>query len=331
METPTKRKWRWGKNRWIVLFFIILGVIGVRYFPPVKPHIQVVSEKIFDTPIVTLPVIGDLYLSNTMTAMIVVDILLILIIIAVQKAIKSGSLMPKGIPGLITYVFETLYNLTESSAGVRWAKVIFPYFSIVMLVVLLANLTKLLPGYESIGLLHSSEHGSAVREIIPGVFSLVKGEVQPGEGYNLVGFFRGMPTDLNFTVALAIFSVVMTQVIGVKAHGFPYFKKFFNPTTIFSKPGLGAIDFFVSILELISEMAKVLSFSFRLFGNMFAGFVLLVLIGSLIPVFAQSGILLFEFFIGLIQAFVFGMLTMVFMAQATQGHDGQDHANGETS
>jgi F-type H+-transporting ATPase subunit a len=82
----------------------------------------------------------------------------------------------------------------------------------------------------------------------------------------------------------------------------------------------GIIDFAVGFLELISEFAKIISFSFRLFGNMFAGLVLLILIGSLLPVFAQSAILLFEFFIGLIQALVFGMLTMVFMVQATQGH-----------
>ncbi|HBA92763.1 MAG TPA: hypothetical protein DCZ08_13810 [Anaerolineaceae bacterium] len=76
------------------------------------------------------------------------------------------------------------------------------------------------------------------------------------------------------------------------------------------------------MLETISEFAKILSFAFRLFGNMFAGFVLMALISAMIPIFVPSMISMFEFFIGLIQAFVFGMLTMVFMAQATQGHGG---------
>jgi len=87
------------------------------------------------------------------------------------------------------------------------------------------------------------------------------------------------------------------------------------------------IDFAVGLLELISEFAKILSFSFRLFGNIFAGSVLLFVIGTLVPVFAQSGFLMLEFFVGLIQAVVFGMLTMVFMSQATESHHGEEGAH----
>jgi F-type H+-transporting ATPase subunit a len=97
---------------------------------------------------------------------------------------------------------------------------------------------------------------------------------------------------------------------------------------IFKRPVFGVIDFGVGLLELISEISKILSFSFRLFGNIFAGSVLLFVIGTLIPVFVQSLFLGLEFFVGLIQAVVFGMLTMVFMAQATQGH-GENHEGEE--
>lgn len=90
------------------------------------------------------------------------------------------------------------------------------------------------------------------------------------------------------------------------------------------KPFFGFMDFLVGILETISEFAKIISFTFRLFGNMFAGFVLMALVMSMLPIFVPSLIAMFEFFIGLIQAFVFGMLTMVFMAQATQGHGGEE-------
>ena len=80
--------------------------------------------------------------------------------------------------------------------------------------------------------------------------------------------------------------------------------------------------------ELVSEFSKVLSFTFRLFGNIFAGSVLLFVIGALVPVFAQSGVLMLEFFVGVIQAVVFGLLTMTFMSQATVGHGSheEDHA-----
>lgn len=80
------------------------------------------------------------------------------------------------------------------------------------------------------------------------------------------------------------------------------------------------MDVVVGLLELISELAKIVSFTFRLFGVMFAGTVLVALMGSMLPVFVPSMVYMFEIFMGLIQAFVFGMLTMVFMVQATQGH-----------
>lgn len=325
MEETKTHKWRWGVNRWFILLFVILGIMGARAFPPVQPHIQVAAENLSHHPLFSLPVLGDVYLTNTMVATLLTDLFVLLIVFAVQRAVRSGSLIPKGITGAVEMLFETLYGMTESSAGVKYAKTIFPYFFIITFYVLIANWSKLIPGFETIGLLHHSDHGSPIQELLPGVYTLVQGEVAEGQGYGVFGFLRGMPTDLNFTVALAIFSVFMTQVIGFKTQGFIYVSKFFNVLTIFSKPGFGLMDFLVSLLELISELAKILSFSFRLFGNMFAGLVLLILVGSMIPVFLQSGVLLFELFIGAIQAFVFGMLTMVFMSQATQGHGGGEH------
>ena len=117
----------------------------------------------------------------------------------------------------------------------------------------------------------------------------------------------------------------MIQVFGVRAQGGAYFSKFWNTGTVFTKPIFCVIDFGVGLLEIVSEFSKVLSFAFRLFGNIFAGSVLLFVIGSLVPVFAQSIFYLLEFFVGAIQAFVFGLLAMTFMAQATQGHGGEHH------
>jgi F-type H+-transporting ATPase subunit a len=194
------------------------------------------------------------------------------------------------------------------------------------LLVLVVNWMELIPGVDSIGILHETDHGHPIEEVFPGVYTIVPapgGEELEG-GYALVPFVRVASTDLNFTIALALISVVMTQVLGARALGASYFTKFVNVKGIFSRPVFGAIDFAVGILETISEISKLLSFSFRLFGNIFAGTVLLFVIGTLVPVFAQSLFLGLEFFVGLIQAFVFGMLTMVFMAQATQGH-GEHH------
>jgi len=100
--------------------------------------------------------------------------------------------------------------------------------------------------------------------------------------YMLVPFLRGISVDLNFTVALALISVVMIQVVGFRAQGFGYLSKFFNFRTMFKVPFFGAMDFLVGLLELISELSKILSFAFRLFGNMFAGIVLVAIVAGLL-------------------------------------------------
>lgn len=319
----TKSKWRWGINRWYVFLFIALGIFAASFFPPIRPHIQVAPEVVTE---LELPLIGKFNLTNTIIATGFVDVILILMALAVRRATRSGEAVPKGVSGMVEALMETLYNLTESTAG-KWAKTIFPFFATITLMVLVSNWLELIPGVDSIGKLEHSEHGNLVRDILPGIAALVKGEVHEGQGFMLIPFVRVPSTDLNFTASLAVVSVIMTQVIGLRAQGPRYLTKFFNVTTLFSKPGFGLMDMLISILELISELSKLLSFSMRLFGNIFAGSVLLFLVGTILPagaVWIQSGVLLFEFFIGLIQAVVFGMLTMVFMSMATHGHGGEE-------
>jgi F-type H+-transporting ATPase subunit a len=318
-------------NRYYVLAFIILGFLAARAYPPVLPHIQLPAEKYSHTPMFTLPVIGDFYWTNTITAMLIADVLLLLLALGVRRAATSGSLVPKGISGAVEALLEVIYNLTETTAG-KWAKAIFPYFATITLLVLVSNWIELIPGVDSIGILEPSDHGYAVQEVLPGVKTIVEhadGDHVVGEQFGLIPYVRVLSTDLNFTVALALIAVFMVQVMGVRALGMKYFTKFINVGGLFTRPIFGVIDFGVGLLEMISEISKILSFSFRLFGNIFAGTVLLFVIGTLVPVFAQSLFLMLEFFVGLIQAVVFGMLTMVFMAQATAGHGehSEEHAH----
>jgi F-type H+-transporting ATPase subunit a len=241
-------------------------------------------------------------------------------------------MVPKGITGVIESVLELIHNLTETSAG-KWTKTIFPFFAAITLLVLVVNWMELIPGVDSIGILEpvaSGEAGNLIKPVAPGIYTVYQAKgaaaaAQTGEKYALVPFVRVLSTDLNFTVALALISVLMTQVLGIRALGASYFGKFFNVKTLFTRPAFGVIDFGVGLLEMVSEFSKILSFSFRLFGNIFAGSVLLFVMGALLPVI-QSGFLLLEFFVGLIQAVVFGMLTMVFMSQAVAGHG--DHEEG---
>lgn len=319
MEKP--RKWRWGINRWFVLLFIILSFFAAQAFFPIQPHVQLPAERLSQRPLFTLPVIGEFYWTNTLWAMVIGDIILILIALIVRRAATSGDLVPSGISGAMGAFIEVIYNLTESTAG-KWTKTIFPFFATITLMVLVTNWIELIPGVDSIGQLEPSEHGYPVKELFANVVTIVKEE--PGEGFIIKPFVRVNSTDLNFTVSLALISVFMTQVVGLRALRGNYLSKFWNVKTLFSRPIFGVIDFAVGLLEVVSEFSKILSFSFRLFGNIFAGSVLLFVIGSLVPYFAQSAFLLLEFFVGMIQAIIFGMLTMVFMAQATQGH-GENH------
>ncbi|HNT29903.1 MAG TPA: FoF1 ATP synthase subunit a, partial [bacterium] len=124
----------------------------------------------------------------------------------------------------------------------------------------------------------------------------------------LTPIFRPGTADLNTTFALAIISVVTTWVLGIKHLGFKkHLSKFFN---------LKGIHSFVGILEFVGEFSKILSFSFRLFGNIFAGEVLLAVIGSLIPVFVPLPFIGLEIFVGAIQALVFALLSVVFLSMA---------------
>jgi F-type H+-transporting ATPase subunit a len=327
-----KSGWRWGVNRWFVLLFIILGAVAAGKYPPIQPHVQLPPEPLSGA---LFNVFGqDFAFTNTMLAMLIADVILLLIGFGVYRAVKSGSLVLKGMSAAVEALLEALYNLTEGTAG-KWTKFIFPWFATITLLVLVVNWTELIPGVDSIGILHHSEHGYAVEDlgfaatiVKPAAGAEEAHAAEGAELFGLIPFVRVLSTDLNFTVALALIAVVMVQVAGFKANGFGYLTKFFNTKTFFSKPIFGLIDFAVGLLELVSEFSKVLSFAFRLFGNIFAGSVLLFVIGALLGsggfgVF-QVAFLLLEFFVGMIQAIVFGMLTMTFMAQATQGH-GEHH------
>jgi F-type H+-transporting ATPase subunit a len=310
---------------------MIAGFILGGIFVPVQPEIAVAAEKLIEEPIVENFIgLGPLYLVNTLPTLAVTLVLLVLIAFFANRSLKQSQntdLVPRGIGNVVEAILEMLYNLTEGSAG-KYAKMIFPWFATIMIYVLFANLLKLLPGFESIGVLHHAHGEGHEIEALGGVWSLLSpAKVEEG-GYILAPFFRGISVDLNFTASLAIISVVMIQVIGFRAQGLGYLSKFFNTRRMFKVPFFGAMDFLVGLLELISELSKILSFAFRLFGNMFAGIVLVAIVAGLLGKFSilPAMIMMFELFVGVIQAFVFGMLTMVFMAQATQGHGGEEHA-----
>ncbi len=187
---------------------------------------------------------------------------------------------------LLHYINKTLYGFFRSVVGKEHIDYFYVILSGFFIYILLENWLGLLPGVGSI-LVKVHEEGKTV----------------------MLPLLRGNDADLNTTLALATISVLLLQYYGVKFLGFrEYFSRFFN----FSSP----INFFTGVLEIISEISKVISFSFRLFGNIFAGEVVIMIVAFLIPILASFPFLLLEIFVGFIQALVFAMLTAVFVSIA---------------
>ena len=145
----------------------------------------------------------------------------------------------------------------------------------------------------------------------------------------LVPFLRSVNTDLNGPLALAIWSAIFVEFWGISTHGFfRYGSKFFNVSRLLrGKIVDGLIDVFVGLLELIAEVARLISFTFRLFGNIFAGEILFLVVIFLMPMVALQAVYFLELFVGLIQAFIFAMLTLVFGIIAVAAPHGESEGH----
>ena len=196
---------------------------------------------------------------------------------------RKLSLVPGKLQGFFELAVEELLSLMDSVLGDRHlSEKYLPIIGTIFLFILTSNWLGLFP----FGFLEVAENG------------------------HVVPLLRAPAADLNFTIALAIISVFSVNILGAVAIGTAkHLSKFFtiqNP--IFT---------FVGLLEFISEFIKIISFSFRLFGNVFAGEVLLLIVGFLAPYLIPLPFLFLEVFVGFIQAFIFSMLTLVFVAMAT--------------
>lgn len=232
--------------------------------------------------------IGQFSISNSLLVTLIVTLLLIVFAFWFNSQ-KNKQKRPFFYELSLTF-FTGLYSFFESVAGKK-TKQFFPLLASFFIFIILSNWSGLLPGVGSIGL-QQMLHDKKI----------------------FIPIFRGPTADINTTLALAVFSIAATQYFGIKNLGFfGYIKKFINITN--------PINFFVGILEILSEISKILSFSFRLYGNIFAGEVLLVVIAAIIPILAPLPFLGLELFVGFIQALVFTMLSLVFMSVASVSHD----------
>ena len=249
-------------------------------------------------------------ITNSLIMTVLVDLLLLLTIIF---GVRNMQLIPRGFQNLVEAMVEGFYNFAQSVDRKNIAK-FFPLCATIFFFVLYSNLFALVPGVGSIGAcIETHAEGEAAAHPSE-FFSGLPGYC--GEGH-VVPILRSPSADLNVTLAFAIVAVIMIQVFGFQALGVGYLTKFFN----FREGFMGA---FVGILEFISEIVRIVAFAFRLFGNIFAGEVILVVMAFLFPYILPLPFYGLELFVAFMQAFIFSVLTLVFMSIATIAHGGHD-------
>lgn len=230
-------------------------------------------------------------ITNTLlTVWLTMAILLVLAIVIKTRL----SLIPNKLQNVAELIIVSVYDyMAEVLESKSLARRFFPLIMTIFIFILLMNWVGLLPGVDSIGIYKEVEsHEEAVTKLIP--------------------FFHPPATDLNITIAFALVAFVAIEMAGVTILGFfKYVGKFIN----FRSP----LAFVIGIIELLSEMARLISFSFRLFGNIFAGKTLLMVVMFLAtPYLLPVPLIAYELFVGFIQAFIFAILTLFFIKLAIE-------------
>lgn len=288
-------------------------------------HVSIAAETLFN--------VGPIPITNSFVTMLIVMAFIIITgtVIARKAQIIPGSRSQ----GMAELIVEFLLSLVESTAGKAAGRRVFPLVAGIFIFILFGNYSGLFPGVGTIGVYHNEpvavEEQAAleVAEVVDPAGSaaaLMQAEAEVEEEHAvLVPLFRAPTADLNMTLAMALVTFTTVQVLGVGSHGIVgRIKHMADPWWIFP-------------LELIQEFARILSLSFRLFGNVFAGEVLLaVMIGmanaikiAIIPLLFPVIFLFLEVLFGTIQALVFALLTLIYITLATAGHHEEEHHAAE--
>jgi len=245
--------------------------------------------------------IGPVPVTNTIINTWIAIIIFLIVGLIISK---SAALRPAKLQNFLEWVLESIFVYFDQVTGDRKKTIAFlPLVGSVFFFILLSNYMGL----------------------IPGTGSIMWGEAP---------LFRPANTDLNLTVAMALTSVIVSHLVGLFSVGvFTHLNKFIQLGTLVKSLKHGPIAIFtacvemvVGVIEIISEAAKVLSLSFRLFGNIFAGEVLLTVMSSLVAILVPTPFMLLELFVGLIQAGVFSILTLVYLTvMSTKPHGEEAH------
>ena len=289
------RKSKWAAIAGIVILLIVIGRL---FFPVPRPDFELAAN--YSEPFYKL---GPIYITNTL----ITSWLSIIVLIGIfYFATRNMKLVPKGLQNTAEWIIETLLDFVEGVAGKENGRRFFPIVATIFLYVLFNAWLSLLPVFNFIGIYQQQANGTTT----------------------YVALLRAANTDINVPLMLALVSFCSVEYWGITSLGLRYYLgKFFKFGQLLQGLGqlvrgkvksavgtilFGAIDAFVGALELLSEFVRIVSFTFRLFGNMMGGEVLLLTIPFLIPWVLTSIFYGLETFLGLIQAVIFGVLTLVF-------------------
>ncbi|MGH2533578.1 MAG: F0F1 ATP synthase subunit A [Thermomicrobiales bacterium] len=279
-------------------------------------HVELAAETLFH--------IGPIPVTNSMLTMFIVMSVILLVF---SWLARRAQMVPTRGQSVLEVIVEFLLGLVEGTAGKRVGRRIFPLVAGLFIFIIFANYSGLLPGVGTIGYWHEAEadHASAPVTEVAAVQTDGEAPSEAEEHHDvLVPFFRSPSADLNMTLAMALLTFSVVQIAGVSAHGIRgRIKHMADPWWIFP-------------LELIQEFARIISLSFRLFGNIFAGEVLLAVMYAmanaikiaLIPVLFPVVFLFLEVLFGAIQALVFALLTLIYITLASAGgHAEEEHGH----
>jgi F-type H+-transporting ATPase subunit a len=279
----------------LVVVGFINGAIGAAFFGtqsflPV-PHVELAAPKVFT--------IGGIGISDTVLSAWLTSLVLIALL---GGGMRGGALIPKGLQNFVEWILESLYNFVHGIAGEHQTRTFFPLIATIFLFVSFNAWLALIPLYQSLGFLQ--------------------------DGHVVIHLLRSAGTDLNMPLAIALVSAVFVEYQGFRAHGAHYLTEFFRFGELFQglrKLSLmdiftGAVNSAVGLLELISHFIRVVSFTFRLFGNMTAGEIVLLVSGFLVSFVLSVPFYGLELLVGFIQALIFSGLTLAFATVAVGDH-----------
>jgi F-type H+-transporting ATPase subunit a len=254
-------------------------------------------------------------------------------------ATRRRDLIPSGMQNFAEWAVEALLGIVQGVSGKEKGKKFFPLVATLFLFIFLSNLLDVFPGVDTVGWIDTSAIGHLSSSPWLGIFpqnTPVFGFLLFGALSNkLIPWIRPATTDLNLNFAMAIIVVITVQAfgfysLGPKNHLGHYFNfgTLFRSIIHFNPGGLmqGVIEVFVGLLEIIDELARILSLSFRLFGNIFAGSIVLAVFAFVLPFVSDIVFIPFEVFIAFVQALVFSLLTLVYLEIATSSHTAHEES-----